>query len=64
MIDNPKFDGIFQLIKTTIPRSQTVETAHLKQKSLFGGTKLSAVAQAYRDLVDKELTPYVNDHAS
>ncbi len=53
-----------QLFKTTIPRSPSVETAHLKQKSLFGGTRLTAVAEAYKELVEKELTPYVNAHAS
>jgi|GEM_PF-1009890 len=53
-----------QLFKTTIPRSQSVETAHLKQKSLFGRAKLSTVAEAYRTLVEKELTPYVNSHTN
>lgn len=52
-----------QLLKTTIPRSQSVETAHFRQRSLFGRSVLSVVAHAYKELVEKELVPYVNSYS-
>jgi cellulose biosynthesis protein BcsQ len=53
-----------QLFETTIPRSPSIETAHLKQKSLFGRSVLSAVARAYDDLVEKEIKSYVSNYSA
>jgi chromosome partitioning protein len=57
--------GLFnaRLLRTTIPRSKSIETSHLRQTNLFGRSVLSMVAKAYKQLVEEEMIPYVSSQS-